>query len=288
MRTLAVLLSLWLTVSGLQAQKYDAYLVYDAKGKSIGFEKVIRKLADSDLIFFGESHNDPIAHWLQLKLMKDLPPLVKGEFIAGAEMFESDNQLILDEYLANLIDDKRFEEGARLWKNYATDYKPLLEVAKESQVPFIATNIPRRYANMVSKGGFEVLNDLSDEAKALIAPLPIPYDPEVPAYKNMLEMTMGHGMANENFPKAQAVKDATMAHFILENLDEGMHFLHFNGSYHSDNYDGILWYVNHYRPGLNIKTITTVSQEDIYKLGEENAGKADYIIVVPADMTKTY
>jgi hypothetical protein len=99
---------------------------------------------------------------------------------------------------------------------------------------------------------------------------------------------MGHGLVNENFPKAQAIKDATMAHFILENYQEGMHFIHLNGSYHSDNYDGIIWYINQYREGLNIKTITTVSQDDIYTLDETNAGKADFIIVVPSDMTKTY
>lgn len=288
MKKLTVSVILTFSFLSIFSQNYDAYLIYNSKARQVGFDKVLNKVSDADIVFFGESHNDPIAHWLQLKLIEDLPGMAEGQVIAGAEMFETDNQLILDEYLSDFIDDKRFEAGARLWNNYKTDYKPLIIAAKENDIPFIATNIPRRYANMVSKQGFESLNELTDEAKELMAPLPIPYDPEVPAYKKMMEMSMGHGMANENFPKAQAIKDATMAHFILENFEEGMHFIHFNGSYHSDNYDGIIWYVNEYRPGLNIKTITTVSQDDIYSLEEENAAKADFIIVVPSDMTKTY
>lgn len=274
--------------TGIYAQKYNAYQVYNSKSKKTDFEKVLKKASEADIIFFGESHNDPIAHWLQLKLIEGLPGIADGKIIAGAEMFETDNQLILDEFINDIIDEKRFEEGARLWNNYSTDYRPLLLAAKENDIPFIATNIPRRYANMVSKGGFESLDEVSTEAKTLIAPLPVPYDPEVPAYKKMMEMNMGHGMVSDNFPKAQAIKDATMAHFILENFTEGSHFIHFNGSYHSDNYDGIIWYLNKYRPGLNISTITTVQQKNIYEIEEENASKADFIIVVPDDMTRTY
>lgn len=285
-RYLLILLNVFIPVF-LFAQ-YDAYLIYNSKGKKTDFEKVLKKISETDIIFFGESHNDPIAHWLELKLIKDLPGLAEGQVIAGAEMFETDHQMILDEYFAGYFDDRRFEQGARLWKNYKTDYKPFLSAAKEAGIPFVATNIPRRYANMVSNGGFEALEKLSNKAMELIAPLPVPYDPDLPVYRDMLEMSMGHGQVSQNFPKSQAIKDATMAHFILKNFEEGMHFIHINGSYHSDNYTGIIWYLNQYQPGLNIKTITTVSQDDIYELKEENKTKADFIIVVPSDMTRTY
>jgi hypothetical protein len=141
---------------------------------------------------------------------------------------------------------------------------------------------------MVFRNGFSVLDSLSTEAKSLIAPLPIPYDPELPGYRNMMQMGMGHSENSENFPRSQAIKDATMAHFILKNLVPGFVFIHFNGAYHSDNYEGIGWYLNTYREGLSISTITTVSQDDIRELEEENLSKADFIIVVPSDMTTTY
>jgi hypothetical protein len=91
----------------------------------------------------------------------------------------------------------------------------------------------------------------------------------------------------ENYPKAQAAKDATMAHFILKNWKEGKLFFHFDGAYHSDNFEGIVWWINKLKPGLNIKTISIVLQEDIMELEEENIDKANYIITVPVSMTKT-
>ena len=89
-------------------------------------------------------------------------------------------------------------------------------------------------------------------------------------------------------PKAQASKDATMAYFILQNFTFGNLFIHFNGSYHSDNYDGINWYLKKAQPNLKYATISTVTQKDIKTLLAENKGKADYIICVDEDMTNTY
>jgi uncharacterized iron-regulated protein len=64
-------------------------------------------------------------------------------------------------------------------------------------------------------------------------------------------------------------------------------FLHFNGSYHSDNYEGIIWYLKQADPGLKIVTITSAEQADMRKLSKESEGVADYILVTPESMTKT-
>ena len=265
-----------------------AYLIYNSSGQEVNWQKMINSLPGADIVFFGELHNDPISHWLELRVMETLYLEKKGKIIAGAEMFETDQQLILDEYLAKKIDDKRFEEGTKLWNNYTTDYKPLVRFAADSGIDFIATNIPRRYASMVSKGGFESLHGLSEEAKELFMPLPVNYDPDLPGYQKMMDMMTGHGEPDENFPKAQAVKDATMAFFILQNMNPKFTFLHFNGAYHSDFHDGIIWHLLSNKPDLKVMTISTVSQENIFKLDEENLKRADFIIVVPEDMTKTY
>ena len=119
-----------------------------------------------------------------------------------------------------------------------------------------------------------------------MAPLPMDYDANLPGYVKMIEMMGGHGGAN--MPKAQATKDATMAYFILQNFKPGNLFIHYNGSFHSDNYDGINWYLKRKQPDLKYATITTVSQKNIKQLLAENKGKADYIICVDEDMTDTY
>lgn len=266
------------------AQQKPAYVLYNAKGKKVSYNKMIRQLAKEDIVLFGEFHNNAIAHWLELSVAKDLSK--NRNLIFGAEMFEADNQQALNNYLAGKITAKGLDSAARLWNNYKTDYAPIVNFAKEINVPFIATNIPRRYASLVSKKGFEALDTLSAIEKAWMMPLPMDYDSTLPGYVKMVEMMGGHGGAN--MPKAQATKDATMAYFILQNFKPGSLFIHYNGSYHSDNYDGINWYLKRRQPGLKYATITTVSQKNIKELLAENKGKADFIICVDEGMTNTY
>jgi len=321
-RYLLILLS-FVVLPGFTGHK-PAYDLFDGSGKKVKYSTMIRELGEADIIFFGELHTDPIAHWLQLEMTKDLYGMKQDALILGAEMFEADNQLILDEYLAGMYPADKFEAEMRLWGNYQTDYKPLVEFAREHHIPFIATNIPRRYASMVYRKGFEALDSLSAEALGYMAPLPIRYDPEVRCYREMLNMQdmgkpmpgkaeampgkaeampgkaeampgkardpHGAGTANsamENLPKAQAVKDATMAYFIMKNWEKGKTMFHFNGSYHSDNFEGIVWHLRQQERELKIMTIGTVLQQDIDSLEPENRDLADYILCVPESMTRT-
>ena len=102
----------------------------------------------------------------------------------------------------------------------------------------------------------------------------------------MLSMMGGHG--GETLPKAQAIKDATMAFFILQERTNNNLFIHLNGSYHSDYFSSILWYIEQSQPELSMLTLSTVIQADINKLEEENIGKAHFILVVDEDMTSSY
>ena len=227
----------------LLAMKSDkqAYRFFDEKGRHVSYAKMFRQALDADVILFGELHNNPICHWLQYELTSDLIDEKGDKVFLAAEMFERDEQLILSEYTQGTISTSNFESQARLWPNYLTDYKPLVELAREHDLEFVASNIPRRYASVVFREGFEGLDSLSDHAKMFFPPLPIPYDPELPGYKSMLDMGGGMGgHSSENFPKAQAIKDASMAWFILESLDEGELCIHYNGTYHSNNFEGIV------------------------------------------------
>lgn len=284
------LLSLFLLAQSAMAQDKPAYQLFDKEGKTVKYKKLLAAAAEADVIFFGELHNNPVAHWLQLELARGLHQEKGKALVLGAEMFEADNQMLIEEYFDSTITAKAFEEEARLWKNYQTDYKPLLELARENGLRFVATNIPRRYANLTFREGFEGLEKLPEAARQYIAPLPFPFDIELPGYKSMMEMMAGHGGEenNENFPKAQAAKDATMAHFISRNWAPGKTFIHFNGSYHSNDFEGIVWYLRQYKPEAEILTIATVEQAELSDLEEENRGKADFILVVDEDMTKTY
>ncbi len=288
MKKILILLLVALSASTLIAQNKPAYTIYNAKGKKVKYSKMIKKIAESDLLLFGEIHNNPIAHWLQLEVTNDLHINKGKNLVLGAEMIEADNQQALNNYLSGEIEVDSFENEARLWSNYKTDYKPLVVFAKENRLPFVASNIPRKFASRVYKKGIESLDSLGQDSLIFVAPLPIEIDLELPGYKNMLTMMAGHGMVNNDLVKAQAVKDATMGYFIVKNWSPGKYFIHYNGAYHSDNYEGIVWYVRKYNPAIRYTTITTVLQKDISKLESENKGIADFIICVPENMTTTY
>jgi len=272
---------------GVFAQK-PAYQLFKENGKKVKYEKMVEAAAGADVVLFGEHHTNPISHWLQYELTTDLFKEKGQDLVLGAEMFESDNQIILDEYMNGYITEVKFEEEARLWKNYTTDYKPLVVFAKDHNLNYVATNIPRRYANSVFKQGIAILDSLSDEAKSFIAPLPLDYDTSLNCYSQLINGNEMGGHGSINMADAQAIKDATMTHFMMENWKPGQLFIHYNGAYHSDEFESMNWFLKRAYPELKIVTISTIAQDEVEKLDEESQGKADFIIAVPTTMTKTH
>ncbi|MGI4734969.1 MAG: ChaN family lipoprotein [Janthinobacterium lividum] len=270
-----------------------AYRLFTAQGQVADYDQMLAQLAQADVVLFGEQHNDPIAHWLELQVAKDLTQAKgPGKLVLGLEMFERDVQPLVAQYAAGTLPDSAFERQSRPWPNYATDYRPLLQFARDEKISVVGTNAPRRYAQQVARGSLTALDKLPANEKAYLAPLPLKVDFELPGYKKMAAMfgdAPAHGGGGgRTIIQAQALKDATMATYIRQSIAPGQLLLHFNGSYHSDNHDGIVAYLRQYAPKLRVKTISTVSQEQLQTLTKENLALADYVLVVPADMTKTY
>lgn len=285
-KLITLLLSLTALVS--YAQPKPAYSIFTADGKQTDYGKMLKTLQDADIIFIGETHNCPVAHWMEYEITSDLIKKSPKGLTLGAEMFETDNQLLVDEYTRGLISSDKFEAEAKLWDNYWTDYSSLLYLAREHKLRFVATNVPRRYASFVKDNGLEALNSLPDAAKNLMAPLPIAFDAQAQdaAMFGFMQMMGGKGSANSHFAEAQAIKDATMAWFISRNFDRK--FIHYNGNFHSDNRGGIIPYLEQYLPGKKIATVCSVRQDNINSLDKENRSRADFIIVAPTDFPMSY
>ncbi|PKP28270.1 MAG: iron-regulated protein [Bacteroidetes bacterium HGW-Bacteroidetes-19] len=291
---LVIILFIGVQING-QTTKNEkpAYLIFDSKGELVDFSSLISDISNADICLFGELHNDPISHWLEIELIKEFNLAKNKQLIVGAEMWERDNQLLIDEaFVHKFYDEAMYLESSKLWSNTKPDYLPILQYCAKNNLKFIGTNIPRRYARMVSRSGIESLNSLSELAKTYIAPLPILIDLNEYSYKTMIEdMPQGNTMKMtnpENLAKAQAVKDATMAYFIQKETMPGYLFFHFHGEFHSAFYSGIFFYLKQYNPKLKVKSISIVKQENINVLDKENLNRADYIIVVPESMSVTY
>jgi uncharacterized iron-regulated protein len=285
MKNTFILLCLLLTTVAFKSDK-PAYRLYTSDGTRSDYTELLKKAQDADIILFGELHDNPICHWLQLELTRDLLETRKDKLVLGAEMFEADDQIALNEYLAGKLSEKTFKDEVKLWSNYKTDYKPLIETAKTNKLRFIATNIPRRYANLVYNKGIEKLDSIETEAKKWICPLPMKYNGNLRCYKEIFESAGGHG--GENLPKSQAIKDATMAHFILKNWSKGQLFIHYNGTYHSNYHEGIEWYLKQQNQNLKVLTISSVEQEGIDTLSTDAKGLGDFIICTPGYFEQSF
>ena len=283
---IVVCLVLFLSSHLSWSQLDQAYQLYTSKGKKVKFAQVSNDILSSEFVFFGEYHDNPISHWMESEVMKLMHKKHGDQLVLGFEMFERDQQILLTEYIDGLIDDKRFEDSCRLWPNYKTDYKPLIMWAKQHHLNCVAGNIPRKYASQLFKRGRQSLGSLSPAEKNLMAPIDFKIDTTLSQYAALKEMEQH--MEGKHMLEAQAIKDATMAQSILRYNSNGQTSLHFNGAYHSDFHQGIVWYLKKERPSAKVFTLTTVSQLNIDQLEKEHLGRADLIICVNENMTKTH
>ncbi len=180
------------------------YRVFTGAGEPATLEDIIAAMGPNAAVFIGETHDDPTQHMLEAELLKRAYEAYGDPATAGAsarpvalslEFFQRDTQEIVDEYLAGLITDKAFQADGRPWPRYDTDYRPLIEFAKEHGLTVIAANAPRRYANRVTRLGRESLDELSPEALASLPPLP--YGTALEAYRNQWIQVISEVMEEE-------------------------------------------------------------------------------------------
>lgn len=262
-----------------------AYRIFKGDGASASYGDMIAAVAQSDVAFFGELHGNPIAHWLQYEAARDLHETMKGMIDLGAEMLETDQQALVDEFLSGVISRDAFLADARLWPSHARTHQRLLDLALEKHIRFIATCPPRRYSALVFSKGPAALGGLVPGARSFIVPIPFelpPRDASLDPDKMGKEWKQIH--LRGNWFEAQAMKDATMAYFIAKNRREGSLFLHFNGGGHSDFSRGIIHYLSGKNPKLKVTTITTIVQDDIGELAGMHKGRAHFIVCVPESM----
>lgn len=238
----------------------EHYRVFDAKGNPATLTQIVENIGKHDVIFLGEMHDDSIGHALQFEIFKSAVEKYSPnrKISLSLEMFERDVQTVVNEYLAGLITEKKFLDDSRPWGNYKTDYRPLVELAKEKKFPVIAANAPRRYVNMVSRGGRDKLNALSDDAKKFLPPLP--YAQASEAYSKKFKALMGGApeaqMGLNNILDSQSLWDAGMAYNISQNIVENGLIVHLNGAFHTESRLGTVEHLLKYKPNAKLLVVT--------------------------------
>ncbi len=272
------------------------YEIYDAKtGESITMSQFAERSAKFDVMFFGEFHDDSLLHSIQSEYLAEM--LKRNPKTAVSfEMFERDVQDIINQYLAGEIDEKEFLKKSRPWPDYLKFYKPLLELAKEHNVPVIAANIPRKYAALYARKGMTGINNLSaDERKFITKEMVIEDNQYLKRFYKTMMMNMGVDTNQQLTPNqentlylyygAQLIKDETMAESISQFLDKnpGWKVIHFNGDFHSNNYLGTVAKLKRRKPNLKIGIITPDYKEKgkAFKFTADYIGKTNFLIQLP-------
>lgn len=114
--------------------------------------------------------------------------------------------------------------------------------------------------------------------------LPFTFDENLPIYADIADQVGGHG--SKYLAAAQALKDATMAMYILDNTKKKNTFFHIHGEYHSKEFQGIYNYVAKEKGKWKTVSISCVMQEDIEALHDDNLSRANYIFVVKKQPTR--
>ena len=277
----------------------DAWRVFDAQtGKEIKWSDLSKRLADARIIFMGEQHDDPETHRAELTLLQTVAETHKN-LIFALEMFERDQQAPLDNYLAGKITNAELAAQTKLWPNYPTDYRPLIDFCKTNQIPVVASNAPARLVRRVGKEGLAAVSgSLAAEDKPLFAAQIHAPAMESDAYAKRFAEAMnqgGHGNDSqmppetvEKFYQAQCVRDDTMAESVARLVETGRTVLHLTGGFHVGAGLGtvqrFLWRVPLAASFVRVIQIIPTKTEP---KPAENKTEADYLIYVPDTRPET-
>jgi uncharacterized iron-regulated protein len=268
------------------------FKLYDTRNKQeTTLEKIAADMQSADVLFFGEEHNDSAGHYLESALFKALYDVYGNRLALSLEMFETDCQLVLNEYLDGHISEDRFIKEARAWNNYR-DYRPLVELAKEKKLDVIAANTPRRYVNMVSRKGMPALDSLPRSSKKFLPPLP--YDTAGGRYREkFMEFMRGGspGTGNSRIFYSQNLWDAGMAYQVFRywKKNKEKKVLHLVGRFHSDEKLGTAWQLQKKSSKLRILNISSFSDKSFPNPDwQKFSHLGDYIFLTDPDLKKTY
>lgn len=305
-RLLTLAASITLASIGLAAQSgYVPERVFESReNRFTDFEAMVADLAQADVVFVGEQHDDPLSHRLEVAILEGLARR-RGDIVVALEMFERDVQEPLDHFQMGHLSEAEFLAAARPWPRYATDYKPLVDLAVAHDWPVVAANVPRPIASEVARGGLAVLDGKSDAEKAWFSrDVRCPLDDDY--FDRFAETMSGHpadgGRGGGAAPSAEAVraererleryyyaqclKDETMAESVAQALMGASQggkrplVIHYNGAFHSDFGLGAAARARRRLPGKRVVVLSLlpVADLDTLKPDKNERKRADFLV----------
>ncbi|MGD8934826.1 MAG: ChaN family lipoprotein, partial [Gammaproteobacteria bacterium] len=243
--------------------------------KTSPLTQIVEQLANSRVVFVGETHTRYDHHLVQLEILKHLYQ-ISPKLALGVEWFQQPFQKHLDDYIAGRITEKEMLHLTDYFNRWNYDYRlyrPIIQYAREQGIPVIALNASRELMTALSHSGFD---DLSDELKQQ---LPADYDWSDKKYeqylRDMFELHPEYPGEFEDFLRGQLTWDESMAEraaeYLQNNPDQRM--LIFAGSGHIMFGSGI---PNRLQRRMDAEHSSVLVSEDLLPV---SADIADYLVI---------
>ncbi len=268
--------------------------IYDTRSRMFVDDfMMVWSLSKADVVMFGEQHDDPGTHAMEAYVLGAIGRPGARKILA-MEMFERDVQPVLDAYLVGRVPEDSLMSLARPWPRYATDYRPMVELAKLHRWPVIAGNVPRPLASAVSKSGLGMLDSLDATRRSWVATdIQCGHD----SYFDRFAETMrphvpgatdaDKAAALELYYQAQCIKDETMAEAVvraMKNVGNDALVMHVNGAFHSDFRLGTAARIQRRLPDARMMVVTGIPVADLTHItvSDEDIATGDFLIYTQA------
>ncbi|EOX4841935.1 ChaN family lipoprotein [Vibrio alginolyticus] len=234
---------------------YD-YQLYTPSGEHIALRKLPIELQQADVILIGEWHTHAGVHRFQTDMLKQLTSYDRS-LALSMEQFTRDKQPVVDAYLRGEIGEQYLMKQANAWPNYESDYRPLVEFAKQKNLPVIAANAPKSIVRCIGRQGLDYINKLDDDQRMFIAQA---INTGSSPYKEKFMASMHHGKPEQTEKQfaAQVTWDETMAESIVSYLDDnpGAQIVHVAGKFHTEQGLGTAASILSRNPSLKVVVIS--------------------------------
>ncbi|URQ95130.1 ChaN family lipoprotein [Vibrio sp. SCSIO 43097] len=234
---------------------YD-YQLYTPSGEHIALSKLPIELQQADVILIGEWHTHAGVHRFQTDMLKQLTSYDRS-LALSMEQFTRDKQPVVDAYLRGEIGEQYLMKQANAWPNYESDYRPLVEFAKQKNLPIIAANAPKSIVRCIGRQGLDYINKLDDDQRMFIAQA---INTGSSPYKEKFMASMHHGKPEQTEKQfaAQVTWDETMAESIVSYLDDnpGAQVVHVAGKFHTEQGLGTAASILSRNPSLKVVVIS--------------------------------
>jgi uncharacterized iron-regulated protein len=276
-------------------------------GRPASWGDVVAAAGRAEVVLIGENHGHPLGLSSAAALWADVLA-ASPRAVLSMEFFERDEQLVLDDYLAGLIDEATFLRRAdRNDENFPPGHRAMVRAAKAAGRPVVAANAPRPYVRLARTDGYDRLAKLTPEQQRTFrAPDALPTGPYRERFDRLMSEMAGHeakpaqagGAAPQPNEKAeqarkarldatfrsQSLWDWTMAQSVASALAVGEGpVVHVVGRFHIDHDGGLPQALRSLRPGVRVVSISFVDQAPPARAAspaKDDLDRADFVAYV--------